>query len=235
MHKIKKPIPYKLIKYGKLVRRQSKDFFNVIEFIIDPINDIESKNFVEFCRKKALSMKTNCKNTDSKIRTTKILLKDKYIGVASEYLLTLCINKYFIKNAINKTAVNPEFTDYNSHIDIIILDNSTQTSKTIELRSSFPYASLDQVIWHYFDLIGPYTTSYKNYESSKDFYARALINPNKKNFNFNRKHSIFLTGGAPFSLFEDYGSYITMGTSANYTVIEPLADSYDIIDFIKML
>lgn len=180
-------------------------------------------------------METNCKNTNSKIRTIEILLKDKYLGIASEYLLTFCINKYFIKNAIDKVALNPDFIDYDSHVDITILDKSTEKSKTIELRSSFPYARLDKVIWYYFDLIGPYTTSYKNYENPKDFYARALINQKKKNFDFNRKHSIFLTGGAPFSLFEDYGSYITMGTSANYTVIEPLADSYDIIDFIKML
>lgn len=146
VHEIKKPIPYELIESGKLVRRQSKDSFNVIEFIIDPINDIESKNFVEFCKEKTLSMKTNRKNTDSKIRTTKILSKDKYLGVASEYLLTLCINKYFIKNAIDKITLNPDFIDYNSHVDIAILDKSTEKSKTIELRASFPYARLDKVI-----------------------------------------------------------------------------------------
>jgi len=51
-------------------------------------------------------------------------------------------------------------------------------NKTIEVRSSFPRASIPFVLCHskyQFDVIGPYKNNYKPDEIQKDFYVRTLF------------------------------------------------------------
>lgn len=224
---IEKPIYFPTSSSGKNPMYRENSNFYVIKFILDPIKDQKK---IENWYEKAQGMNANIKNTNGDIREEQNLIKDRYLGVASEELFTLFLQQNFPEYKVS----NPEFENYETHVDIIIEKNSN-LKKTIELRSSFPRAKLNNVIWYYFDLIGPYVTKYKKFENSKDFYARAFINIAKEDFDINKVHNIYLVGGASFEEIKSKGTEQTFDTTANYLTIKPMADANDIDEFLNLL
>ena len=118
-------------------------------------------------------------------------------------------------------------------------------TKTVEIRSSFPFKPIEKVVSHDFDILGGYTNNVKIGEVEKDFYLRFLFsldypehlyvkNGNKIDYNkttlnvlrnlyfdeelnLQRDMNIYFIGGATKSMMADESiSYNGSMTSSNF-------------------
>lgn len=158
------------------------------------------------------------------------LTKTRYLGVLAENIL---INYLQDELGQNVSVTKKAYTDYSEHVDIEIQASGKVTE--LEVRCSFPYSRLKNVVCQYFNVIGPYRTSYKPGESAKDFYLLGLINEAVGSFNFQRKHTFYFAGGAPYSLLEAKGRRDNLKQrGANYLVL-PLVQALDAIEIIDAI
>jgi hypothetical protein len=117
-----------------------------------------------------------------------------------------CWMHFLNDNGKNIRVSETKFQNASHQIDLQIL----KSSQTIEVRSSFPRASVKFALCHpehQFDVIGPYKNSCKPDEVQKDFYVRTLFRMDtpmslllKIRQNGFKAH---LTGGATWKMMTD--------------------------------
>ena len=162
-----------------------------------------------------------------RIRNANELRNTRYLGILSEKLITDHLQS---KLGRDTHVSNSAFESYDNHVDIEI--QVGEKAINFEVRSSFGYTSLRNVVCRAFDAIGPYSTSYKPDESPKDFYLRGLINEAQTGLNPKRKHTFYFAGGAPYSWFKERGvpkDFDQQG--AEYLTI-PLVEAMDAIEIV---
>ena len=185
-------------KYSTSCRKSP---FNVVEYRLNYLSNPEDKGLIDSLIAKAedLASKVNpgAANDSSHKRTNNRILANCIAGVVSEY---------FWKHYLNSDAEivsETEFNDAAKQIDLRVISND----KKIEVRSSFPRKGIEFAICHpqyQFDILGPYSNSYKPGEIQKDYYVRTLFHLNNpidiidriKQDNF----SVYLTGGATWGM-----------------------------------
>lgn len=172
--------------------------FNLVAFDIDPLG--EDADFVSGVRYEASQHSAKILDPGGRQRDQATLSKHRYLGVLSEKLITNHLRSIF-GHEVNVS--NRAFERYDAHVDIEIQVGDKEIS--FEVRSSFPYRPLKDVVCSLFDFIGPYTTSFKIGESPKDFYLRGLINERVQNFNPEGKHTLYFAGGVPYELLKEKG------------------------------
>ena len=138
---------------------------------------------------------------------------DSTIGRSDERLLANCIagltSEYCWKHFLNfrdKCVSTTPFESAANQIDLEVISNH----KRIEVRSSFPRNGLPFAICHpekEFDILGPYSNSYKPGEVYKDYYVRTLFHLETPMKIIEKIHSkefiVYLTGGATHEMMFD--------------------------------
>jgi hypothetical protein len=123
-------------------------------------------------------------------------------GVLAEYCWKNFLNSISLETLVQET----EYESNSNQIDLIVIESN----KTIEVRSSFPRNGIEFAICSpkfEFDILGPYSNSYKPNEPQKDFYLRTLFHVHSpldfltdfKKDNF----TVYLTGGATWEMMVD--------------------------------
>ena len=226
---------YKIVELRKPNYLNGRETFTIIEFIVDFSS--EDKELLEKIKIQIEEMNTNKKNTSGEIRDEITLIKDKYLGIMSEKILTVFLNKHFEEKNIPFRAINEKFVNYDKHVDIIIKDlRDTNKNYKIEVRGSYPYKSKEETIWRNLSILGPYTTSYKSEEVEKDFYFFVFINCKKEEFDLKTKHSIYFAGGASLELFKKIGKIQSLKQDgADYRTIKPISLGYDSLEILKKI
>ena len=120
--------------------------------------------------------------------------------------------------------------DKEDQIDITIIVNGEPF--TIEVRSSFPYARIEEVITKHFSILGWYTTTNKPYEKPKDFYLRVLFpfGKAKQSENLQNGFVLYFVGGATSELLNSSkGGWNNLKQpGASYRTIKPICKGYDV-------
>lgn len=133
-------------------------------------------------------------------RTPQRIFANCIAGVFSEYCW-----KHFL-NFESESVRSTKFVSANNQIDLEVIRNG----KKIEVRSSFPRNGLEFAICnptYEFDILGPYSNSYKSGEVTKDYFVRTLF-VMKKPTDIIRavtsdKFILYLTGGATHKMMFD--------------------------------
>ena len=202
--------------------------FGLVAFKIDPTG--EDMDFVNVVLDEVSQHGAVNYAPSGRRRNPDELRNTRYLGVLSEKLLI-----DYLQNELGRgvRVSNREFVDYHDHVDIEIQTGKKVTS--LEVRSSFPYTSLQNVVCRVFDAIGPYSTSYKPGESPKDFYLRGLINEARGDFNFEREHTFYFAGGAPYRWFEEKGKPKSFDQQDAKYLAFPLVDAMDAMEIIDAI
>ena len=204
-------------------------YFDLVGFEIDPFD--EDRDFVNEVLQEIQSHGAVTAAPSGRRRTFEELKNTRYLGVLSEKLL---IDHLQAKLGTSASVSNKAFVDYASHVDVEIQKGGM--TMNLEVRSSFAYTSLRNVICRAFDAIGPYTTSYKPGESPNDFYLRGLINENVAKFNPERKHIFYFAGGAPYHWFKEKGrpkDFDQQGAMYLAFKLVNAMDAFEVIDAIR--
>lgn len=178
----------------------------------------------------------------SRKRTFQTVKRNCIAGVIAEYCWRYWLNSEAIKKSLKVSAKYTVFQSVDKHIDISVM-YPDGTSKTVEVRSSFPYTGLQNGICRVFDIIGWYVNPVKTKEIRKDYYVRVLYpfySKELRNKLMSDSFSVFLTGGATHGLLEQspyskdknfipYDDIDSMLSSelGTYRVIEPIVNAYD--------
>ena len=203
--------------------------YSLVAYDIDPRG--EDKDFVDRILNEASQHSANIQNPGGKKRNPVVLSKTRYLGALAEDIIADGLRSIFGQgiNVFNRT-----FERHDIHVDIEIEVGERKID--FEVRSSFGYAPMNELINIHFDHIGTYTTSYKSNEEPKDFYLRGLINEGPNDFNYERKHTFYFAGGVPYSLLDEMDMHKDFKQpGADYLVV-PLymgMDVAEIIDLIK--
>ena len=133
--------------------------------------------------------------------------------------------------------------NFKNQVDIVF--KKDKQNKSLEVRSSFPYAGIRNSIFNHFDIIGWYKNDIKVNEIRKDYYLRVLFPYKIDNFrNYIKKDfKMYLCGGADQKLliegkFSKYKPFIPKDTVSDknntlYRVISPISNGYDCIKIVK--
>ena len=203
--------------------------FNLVAFDIDPLG--EDANFINDVRYEASQHSAKPLDPGGRQRDEVTLSKTRYLGVLSEKIIADHLRSIFGHEV---SVSNRAFEQYDAHVDIEIQVGDKEIS--FEVRSSFPYSPLKSVVCKLFDFIGPYTTSFKVGESPKAFYLRGLINEHMRNFNPERKHTLYFAGGVPYELLKEKGRRTDFDQpGADFLALKLYKgmDALEIIDVIK--
>ena len=195
-------------------------YYYLIAFELDPTG--EDADLVNAVHEKVRELEATSAAPSGRRRGSGELMNTRYLGVLSEMLLIEHLQHELGQSV---RVFNRTFVDYSDHVDIEIEANGQIT--TAEVRSSFPYTSLQNVVCRVFDAIGPYSTSYKPDESPKDFYLRGLINERMENFSFDREHTFYFAGGAPYHWFEEKGKIKDFDQQGAEFLTIPLVQAMD--------
>ncbi len=162
-------------------------------------------------------------------------------GIIAEYCWRHWLNSEAKRLGVKVSAKSKVFQSIDKHVDISII--YSDNTSTVEVRSSFPYAGLQNAICRFFDIIGWYVNPIKIKEIRKDYYTRVLY-PFHASLLYHKlkseSFSAFLAGGAtrvlleksPYSrnkIFVPYYDIDAMSSSqlGEYHVIEPIINAYD--------
>lgn len=201
----------------------------LVAFDIDPQD--EHRDFVNRILSEANLHSANIQNPGGERRSAIVLRKTRYLGALAEDLIANHLRPIFGQST---RVFNRTFERHDIHVDIEIGVGRGKIDS--EVRSSFGYAPMYELINIHFDHIGPYTTVYKSAEEPKDFYLRGLINEGVRDFSYRKEHTFYFAGGVPYSLLKETNMYKDFKQSgANYLVV-PLykgKDANEIIDLIK--
>ena len=127
-----------------------------------------------------------------------------------------------------------EFVNYEQHVDIVITGNGNEI--TLEVRSSFLYATRRSIVCRLHGVIGPYSTAVKPGEKPKDFYLYAFINEAIADFSFERQHTLFFASGASHQMFLEKGEQRNLKQKgASYLLIVPMVEAMDAIEVVDAI
>lgn len=202
--------------------------YSLIAYDIDPRG--EDRDFVDSIKSEASQHSANIQNPGGQRRNPVILSKTRYLGVLAEKLISDGLRSIFGQSI---SVFNRTFERYDIHVDIEIEVDEKKID--LEVRSSFGYAPLPDLINIHFDHIGPYTTVYKPAEEPKDFYLRGLINEHPNDFNYDREHTFFFAGGVPYTLLEEIDMHKDFDQpGADYLVV-PLYRGMDVEEIVNLI
>lgn len=202
--------------------------FNLVVFEIDPVGEdaiLVSEVLNTVKQHGAVSY-----NPSGKRRSEEELTNTRYLGVLSEKLL---VNHFLSELGPDVHISNKAFVDYDAHVDIEIQVGGKITP--LEVRSSFPYSNLKDVVCRYFNVIGPYVTSYKRAERPKDFYLLGLINEAVGKFNFEKEHKFYLAGGASYQLLKEKGKRDNLKQQGADYLVMPLVQAMDAVEIVDVI
>ena len=209
--------------------RERGTYYFLVAFNIDPQG--EHRDFVNRILNEAHQHSANIQNPGGRRRGQAVLSKTRYLGALAENLIADHLRPIFGQGI---SVFNRTFERYDIHVDIEI--ELGERKIDLEVRSSFGYARLHNLIDRYFDHIGPYTTSYKSNEEPKDFYLRGLINEGPDNFSYEREHTFYFAGGVSYGLLKRMDRHKDFDQSGADYLVVPLymgMDAIEIIDEIK--
>jgi hypothetical protein len=162
-------------------KNKDKDLFpfRVLKLTLEH-NNGKIKDFIKKIYEEVINTNFNSSDSSGKKRPEKEILLKATTGILAEYVVFEILKKYnlIINNKelvnvyriVSKTSIN--------QIDIFVNKkvNNTLVTKTIEVRSSFPFYDLNKSICKNFDILGPYINNNKISENEKDYYLRLLFN-----------------------------------------------------------
>ena len=206
----------------------AKRRFNVVGLEINPTGEDEEDFNRMLAEAHEQKENSDSRDTSGQERSDDEHLRDCYLGTMAENTLVKYLQDEFRQEA---RVVREPFETYEKHVDIEIYWNNGNKT-TLEVRSSFHYASLRNVVCEYFNALGPYRTDIKPGETLKDFYLQGLL---KQNFDFNRKHTFHFSGGAPGHWFMEKGTVGDLDhEGAEYLKI-PLVEVMDAVEIVNAL
>ena len=203
--------------------------YSLVAYDIDPQG--EDRDFVDRIVNEASQHSANIQNPGGEERSQVVLSKTRYLGALAEDIIADGLRSIFGQSI---QVFNRTFERHDIHVDIEI--EVSERKIDLEVRSSFGYAPMCELINIHFDHIGTYTTSYKSNEIPKDFYLRGLVNEGVNDFSYQREHTFYFAGGVPYSLLEEMDMHKDFRQpGADYLVV-PLymgMDVGEIVDLIK--
>ncbi len=229
---------------SRLVKYVERDVFTCIELNI-PNKGNWMKRVCAYAETVMGDLNRGQANT-SKQRSASTVEIDNLSGLIAEHACDTILRWQFGDENIIKPRSDNSF----NQIDIELI-----TGKTIEVRSSCVRNGIEFALFakdtadsrqQYFDVIGPYSNSYKPGEQLKDYYMRVLYACDKKNFMelFERPVlQLFITGGATKAMMQDTDVYqnkhlVPAGgqvrVESDYRVV-PLGKSLDAPEFLHVL
>ena len=140
------------------------------------------------------------RDTGGEERDEVTLLNTRYLGILAERVIAAHLRTIFGQGI---RVFNRRFERYDTHVDIEIQVGDKQTD--LEVRSSFGYSPMQDLIEKHFDHLGPYVTPNKPGEKEKAFYLRGLINKHVNTFNYEENHTFYFAGGASYQLIKEEG------------------------------
>ena len=140
------------------------------------------------------------RDTDGVERDEATLLNTRYLGILAERVIAAYLRTIFGEGI---RVFNREFVGHDTHVDIEIQVGEKKTD--LEVRSSFGYSPMQELIEEHFDHLGPYVTPSKLGEKPKEFYLRGLINKAVDKFDYRRDHTFYFAGGASYQSIKEEG------------------------------
>ena len=140
------------------------------------------------------------RNTGGEERDEATLVNTRYLGILAERVIAAHLRGIFGQDVC---VFNRRFAGYDTHVDIEIQVDAKKTD--LEVRSSFGYSPMQDLIQKHFDHLGPYKTPFKPGEKPKEFYLRGLINESVDDFDYRREHTFYFAGGASYRSIEEEG------------------------------
>lgn len=194
--------------------------FGVMVYKLHYKSSYEDKKLIDELIEKAVNLaeKVNpgAANDSTYSRTQQRILANCIAGIVSEYFWRLFLNSE------DEIVTETDFEESANQIDLKVISNN----KKIEVRSSFPRNGIEFAICHgiyQFDILGPYSNSYKPGEIQKDYYVRTLFHLDPPTSIIQKIKEdgfcIYLTGGATWNMM------INDRYSVNKTLIPQ--DSFD--------
>ena len=202
--------------------------YSLVAYDIDPRG--EDEDFVDRILSEASQHSANIQNPGGEERDEVTLEKTRYLGALAEDLIADGLRSIFGQgvNVFNRT-----FERHDIHVDIEI--EMSEKKIDLEVRSSFGYRPMCELINIHFDHIGTYTTSYKSNEIPKDFYLRGLINKRVGDFSYREEHTFYFAGGVPYSLLKEMDMHKDFKQpGADYLVV-PLHMGMDVAEIINLI
>lgn len=204
-------------KHWKNTKRTK--IFSVVKYSFD-YNNPDDKELLDSLIKKGkdLAEKVNqgAANNAISSRPYKRIINNCVAGVIAEFCWQNFLND---AGKVNRVSDTP-YTDATNQIDLIV----NNTGQTIEVRSSFPRNGIPFSLCHptnQFDVIGPYSNSYKPGEIAKNFYVRTLFHLRQIGYTkssagvkypviekiidkvYEPNFEVFLTGGVTWAMMID--------------------------------
>lgn len=230
-------VEYKKIECLKGFRNTKRTSpFRVVVYTLNYQSDECDRTLVDYLLEKAhvLASKVNqyAANNSMVVRSQEVILANSIAGVASEYFWMKYLNRD------NNYVAETEFTDSSTQIDLRVLHNN----KKIEVRSSFPRNGIDFAIchpFHQFDILGPYSNTYKIGEIQKDYYVRTLFhlyNPTDIVQKIREEgFKIYLTGGATWEMMLDDTIAVNKDFIPQDSLYERVKTVYRVVPFSNAL
>ena len=238
----------------KFVVKCPEKEFRCVKFDFSYASDKNDKKLLDELTKEGKKLALHVNPTlarDAEIKRRKETVETNSIaGIIAEYCWRYWLNDEAKRLKINVLVRSTVFKSTDKHVDISItyLDN---TSKTVEVRSSFPYTGLENAVCNVFDILGWYVNPVKTEEIRKDFYVRVLYPFDISEFHSRLRSnlfSVFLAGGATRSLLEK-SSYskdkeliphgdidaLLSSQKGKYRVIEPIINAHDTVDITNLI
>lgn len=218
--------------------------FECVEYSFEPIKTDRAflDSLIADGQKLAAHVNPTLARDSSQTRAYYTIVDNCIAGVIAEYCWRDWLNKSATKFGAKVVATTKLFDSIDKHVDIEMRYSDGGT-KTVEVRSSFPYKGLQEAVCRNFDIIGWYVNRVKRLEIRKDYYARTLYPFLARLFKERIQvgpFSAFLTGGASKNLLETstdsrdkafvpYDDVDSERSSENatYRVVEPIIKAYD--------
>lgn len=180
----------------------------------------------------------------SRRRDYETIERNSVAGVIAEFCWRHWLRTRAIQEGVKVNVESTIFESFDNHVDISVTYPDWK-SKTIEVRSSFPYTGLKNAVCKVFDIIGWYKNPVKTKEIHKDYYVRVLF-PFRSIDLWDKlgeeTFSAFLCGGATKNMLEG-GQYskdkafvpyddidaMLSSQKGTYRVVEPIINAYDTI------
>lgn len=186
-----------ILKYINCSLCESREEKNInsLEFRVQKIilksNSIKVKNLINEIKNKISNINFNSSDSSGKQREKKEQYLKSFAGILVERICYEILSKWN-----NNDNVSIKLDNSNSsinQIDIKIfkkwkdLDNNEFLKEyDIEIRSSFPFKKIEDIVCKDFDILGAYINNVKIAENEKDFYLRFLFELDYREENYHR-------------------------------------------------
>ena len=226
--------------------------FRIQKITLSPNNE-RSKNIIQTAKSRLSSIQFNSASSSGVARDEIEIKLKSFCGLIIEQLCFSMLTHYNKNpnvvivldrgnNSIAQTAlkIHKKWLQHGS-------DDYKSLTKTVEIRSSFPFKSIEKVVSQDFDILGGYKNDIKKGEIEKDFYLRFLfaldyksdyyVKENGKihygktttktlkecyfdnDLNLKRELVIFFIGGATNAMMLDESiAYLGSMTSSNFNI-----------------